>query len=97
MLDLKALKFNQLLFIFEYSHWSVEIITQHSSHLTIWLCKNQSNTFETAHNNILTQETKYTKNHVLPVHIHLHFASSTYTTKMSLCLSAAAVTHQKRD
>jgi len=56
MLDLKALKFNLLLFIFEYSHWSVEIITQNSSRLTIWLCKNQPNTFEPARNNILTQQ-----------------------------------------
>jgi hypothetical protein len=39
MLDLKALNFKQLLFIFEYSHWCVEIITQHSSRLKIWLCK----------------------------------------------------------
>jgi len=46
MLDLKAIKFKQFLFIFEYSHWSVEIITLHSSRLTIHPCKNlPNNTF----------------------------------------------------
>jgi len=55
MLDLKALKFNQLLFIFEYSHWSVEIIIQHSSRLTICLYKNlPNNTIKPARNNTLT-------------------------------------------
>ena len=55
MLDLKAPNFSQLLYIFEYSHRSVEIITQHSSSLTICLCKNQpNNTIKPARNNTLT-------------------------------------------
>ena len=82
MLDLKALKFKQLEFIFEYSHWSVEIITQHSSRLTIWLCKNHPN-------NTLTLQPNIKR-------IRCYRCAFTNITKMFLRPSAAAVTHRKR-